>query len=141
MHSMLVTFGIACLLISNASASESACQRPPSDSITLNDAATCDPKPLIYDHEGCKECMYLDTKGIKTIAVGFNLQRSDARAILASVGANYSAIFNGPVTPVKTPCDCNKVTCLNQAQISKIFHITVQGASRDAQGIVSTFGR
>lgn len=142
MYSTLLTVGITCLLIRNSGGSGSAaCQRPIRYSLTDADVAACDPKPLIFDNEGCKECMYLDTKGIKTIAVGFNLQRSDARAILASVGANYSKIFDGPVTPMKTPCDCNTVTCLDKDQIGKILDITAEGARRDARSIISTFRR
>lgn len=137
MHLTLAALCIVGLLSARASAS--VCQKPPRKSLAVDTVTACDPKPLIYDNEGCKECVYLDTRGIKTIGIGFNLQRSDAQSILASVGANYSAIVNGPVTATKTPCNCGKVTCLTQDQIDKIFQITVEGASNDAQSLVATF--
>ena len=142
MNSARILLGIACLIIGKVdNVFGSVCQRPPEKHFSNNTVNACDPRRLIYDHEGCKECVYLDTKGIKTIAVGLNLRRSDAPSILASVGANYSAIVNGPVTAVKTPCDCSKVTCLTQVQINKILEITIKIASRDAQSLISSFAR
>lgn len=52
----------------------------------------CDPKPMIMRHEGKKECVYLDTKGIKTIGVGFNMQNKEAPAVFASIGADYNSL-------------------------------------------------
>jgi GH24 family phage-related lysozyme (muramidase) len=45
--------------------------------------------------EGLKLERYPDPKGIPTIGVGFNLQRADAPALLASVGADYDSIMAG----------------------------------------------
>lgn len=146
MHSSLITLNIVCLLMSNtARVSSTVCQKPPQEeAFASNPTATaCDPKPQIYGNEGCKECMYLDTHKppLKTIGVGFNLQTASAPSILASVGANYSAIVNGPSTPVKTPCDCTKVSCLTRDQIDKMFDISLQQATKDARSVVSTFDR
>ena len=53
---------------------------------------------MIMRHEGKKECVYLDTKGIKTIGVGFNMQNKEAPAVFASIGADYNKFISGPVT-------------------------------------------
>lgn len=149
MRLKLTILCVACLLLTQAATvSSQACQKPPQEPITTNGnaaattTASCNPKPLIYDNEGCKQCMYLDSHkplGIKTIAVGLNLQTANAKAILAAVGADYNAIVNGPATPVLKPCDCSKVTCLTKVQIDKILDETVEQATQDAQGVFSTF--
>lgn len=146
MHSSLITLSIIWLQVmsNTARVSSTVCQKPPQEAFASDTAtAACDPKPQIYDNEGCKECMYLDTHKppLKTIGVGLNLQTASAPNVLASVGANYSAIVNGPSTPVKTACDCSKVTCLTRDQIDKIFDISIQQATKDAQSLVSTFNR
>lgn len=46
-------------------------------------------------NEGVSNTMYHDSVGVPTIANGFNLQRGDARSVLASVGADYDAVMNG----------------------------------------------
>src|SRR3990172_5316451 len=40
--------------------------------------------------EGKKSKAYLDSRGIPTIGIGFNLQRADARQLLKDVGADYN---------------------------------------------------
>jgi lysozyme len=50
-------------------------------------------------NEGERTTMYHDSLGIPTIGIGFNLQRSDARAVLARLGASYDAVMGGaPLT-------------------------------------------
>lgn len=44
-------------------------------------------------NEGFKTTKYQDSLGIWTIGVGFNLERPDARAMLAQVGASYDAVM------------------------------------------------
>ena len=51
--------------------------------------------PRIKQHEGVKPKKYLDTKGIPTVGIGFNLNRSDADAKLKSVGANPIKVKQG----------------------------------------------
>ena len=46
-------------------------------------------------HEGYNSCEYIDTTGNPTICVGFNLNRSDARSKIASVGGDYDKVLNG----------------------------------------------
>jgi lysozyme len=60
------------------------------------------PNPFVIEvarrigiNEGCKLTRYQDTMGIWTIGIGFNLERSDAAAILRAAGANLAAIMAG----------------------------------------------
>ena len=51
---------------------------------------------LIKDGEGYKECTYKDTKGIKTVCVGFNLERgSTSRNAVTNAGGNYDNLLAG----------------------------------------------
>ena len=54
-------------------------------------------RPLLIKHEGWRPKVYNDSKGIKTIGVGFNLEQSGAREICARVGADYDGLCNGTV--------------------------------------------
>ncbi len=53
----------------------------------------CDNYERMKENEGYSKSMYLDTKGLPTIGIGFNLARSDARAKITAVGANYDLIM------------------------------------------------
>ena len=92
----------------------------------------CDPKPMIMRHEGKKECVYLDTKGIKTIGVGFNMQNKEAPAVFASIGADYNKFISGPVTKWSAPCNCSTVPCLTEGQIEELLDISLKTAIADA---------
>jgi GH24 family phage-related lysozyme (muramidase) len=46
-------------------------------------------------HEGTRSKRYLDTKGIPTIGVGFNLQRSGAKEQIEALGLDYEKVKNG----------------------------------------------
>ena len=99
----------------------------------------CDPKPMIMRHEGKKECVYLDTKGIKTIGVGFNMQNKEAPAVFASIGADYNKFISGPVTKWSAPCNCSTVPCLTEGQIEELLDISLKTAIADAQTVIPTF--
>lgn len=51
--------------------------------------------PRVKQHEGVKPKKYLDSKGIPTVGVGFNLNRKDADQKLKSVGANPAKVKKG----------------------------------------------
>lgn len=51
--------------------------------------------PRIKQHEGVKPKKYVDSRGIPTVGVGFNLRRSDADQKLKSVGANPVKVKQG----------------------------------------------
>lgn len=50
---------------------------------------------MIVRHEGIRNKTYLDTEGILTIGVGFNLERVDARQKIESLGLGYNAVCSG----------------------------------------------
>ena len=51
--------------------------------------------PFTEAFESRETNVYTDSEGIKTIGVGFNLERADAEARITAVGANYQNILNG----------------------------------------------
>lgn len=51
--------------------------------------------PRIKQHEGVKPKKYTDSRGIPTVGIGFNLNRSDADAKLKSIGANPAKVKQG----------------------------------------------
>ena len=102
-------------------------------------AQQCDPKPLIIRHEGKKACVYLDTKGIKTIGVGYNMQNKDAPEVFKEIGADYKKFENGPVTKWNVPCNCSSVPCLTEEQIEDLLDISLKTAIADAQKVIATF--
>ena len=56
-------------------------------------------RELIKKHEGVRLKVYKDSLGIPTVGVGFNLNRPDANAVLASVGAKHADVVAGkPLT-------------------------------------------
>ena len=61
-------------------------------------------------NEGSRATMYHDTMGIPTIGIGFNLNRGDARAVMAQIGADYDAVMAG--------------AALSDAQIAQLFAIS-----------------
>ena len=102
-------------------------------------AEQCDPKPLIIQHEGKKPCVYLDTRGIKTIGVGYNMENPDASEVFKSIGADYEKFMNGPVTKSTVRCNCSSVPCLTEEQILELLDITLKTAIEDARKVISTF--
>lgn len=102
-------------------------------------ADQCDPKPMIIRHEGEKACVYLDTKGIKTIGVGYNMQNKDAPEVFDSIGADYNKFESGPVTRWNVPCNCSSVPCLTEDQIEELLDISLKTAIADARKVITTF--
>jgi lysozyme len=49
----------------------------------------------VKQHEGVKPTKYIDSRGIPTVGVGFNLKRADADQKLKSVGANPAKVKQG----------------------------------------------
>ena len=49
----------------------------------------------VKQHEGVKPTKYIDSRGIPTVGVGFNLRRTDADQKLKSVGANPTKVKQG----------------------------------------------
>ena len=51
---------------------------------------------LIKQGEGYRQCTYTDTKGIKTVCYGFNLERgATAKNAVSAAGGDYNSLING----------------------------------------------
>mmetsp|Transcript_482 Transcript_482/g.947 ORF Transcript_482/g.947 Transcript_482/m.947 type:complete len:111 (+) Transcript_482:37-369(+) len=76
---------------------------------------------LIEDGEGLRLCTYKDTKGIKTVCYGFNLERgSSARSRVQAAGEDYNKLLN--------------MGCTTQPVCEKLLSTEVQSA----RGIVQS---
>ena len=80
---------------------------------------------FIEPHEGRRNVAYRDTVGIPTVGVGFNLNREDAPALLASVDADLARVVAG--------------TPLTNEQINSLFRHDVTSAMRVAANSVNGF--
>jgi GH24 family phage-related lysozyme (muramidase) len=70
--------------------------------------------------------VYIDTEGHPTVGVGFNLDRPDARAKISALGLDYDAVRNGDVS-------------LSNAQIDRLFKVTLDEATAGAKKLVPNF--
>ena len=59
-------------------------------------------------NEGYRPCAYTDSKGLRTIGIGFNLEKSGARSRITDLGVDYDAVKKGS-------------KCLNDVQIQRLF--------------------
>lgn len=75
--------------------------------------------------EGWRSVAYEDSVGVWTIGVGFNLQRADARTLLAWVGADYDAVMAG--------------TPLAHEQIERLFDRCLTDAAQSLRANVPGF--
>lgn len=105
----------------------------------LSSSLSCDPVPMIKDNEGHMACMYLDTRGIKTIGYGYNMQNPDAPRVFKQIGADFNKFFNGPLTPSTGQCNCSAVPCLKENQIDALLEISVKRAISDAASVIKSF--
>lgn len=78
--------------------------------------------------EGRENKVYLDTKKIETIGIGFNLTRNGARAAVTGVGADFDRIFKGLDT-------------LTDEQIDKLFLPDVDASIAGARRVVKSFDK
>lgn len=77
---------------------------------------------LIKKHEGVRTAMYKDTLGIPTIGVGFNLNRPDAAALLASVGASRAEVMTGkPLTTAQVDALLAKDLAACEKDLKSLF--------------------
>uniref|UniRef100_A0A7S3DI38 Lysozyme n=1 Tax=Palpitomonas bilix TaxID=652834 RepID=A0A7S3DI38_9EUKA len=81
---------------------------------------------LIEQHEGVRDCVYVDTTGHKTIGVGYNLDQSGARTAIANIGADFDSIYSGK-------------TCLTSSQVEKLFSSSLNNAVQEARNVVSGY--
>jgi GH24 family phage-related lysozyme (muramidase) len=81
---------------------------------------------LLTKHEGRRNHVYLDTLGIPSIGIGFNLRRGGARQSLEAVGANYDEVLAGTQD-------------LSDAQVDSLFDKDLQMAIEAAHRQVPNF--
>ena len=80
----------------------------------------------VIDHEGKRNTVYKDSRGIPTIGVGFNLNRQDSNALLTQVGANPGQIKRGQ-------------SKLNNRQIETLLNKDLKKSKEDAKVLVKNF--
>lgn len=85
-------------------------------------------KAQLIQHEGKRSKVYKDTEGIPTIAVGFNLTRSDAKSKMEAMGLDYRKILSGDLE-------------LNEAQIESLLSADIEAAIADAISSVKVFDK
>ncbi len=68
-----------------------------SDVEILKDSSNSDKNliEMISRHEGLRNFAYDDSLGIRTIGIGFNLERSDAKEKISELGLNFSDVYSG----------------------------------------------
>lgn len=94
-------------------------------SITSSSSIPQDVYDMIERHEGKRNTVYKDTKGIPTIGIGYNLMNPNAKDRLKAVGADPNAVMNG--------------TPLTDEQIYTLFREDVETAKKDAEVFLPNF--
>lgn len=79
-------------------------------------------------HEGYRIKTYLDTEGIPTIGVGFNLTRPDASNLVQRVGADYTQVLKGKQT-------------LTENQVMQLFRYDLSNTVIQARQIVKSYDK
>ena len=74
--------------------------------------------------EARRQSVYVDSVGKKTIGVGFNLERGDARARIEALGLDYQAVLEGRQD-------------LTNSQIDTLLQQDIETARSDARALVS----
>jgi WXG100 family type VII secretion target len=88
-----------------------------------------DTMEFIEQWEGRRQTMYIDERGRgrpRTIGVGFNLERADARAKIEAVGANFEDVLAGRQS-------------LSNQQINALLRSDVEHSIRSARDLVRNF--
>jgi len=91
--------------------------------VTPPEKIIADILPRVKQHEGVKSKVYLDSQGVPTIGVGFNLSRQDSLQRISSVGANYQQVKAGKAA-------------LSDSQISTLLMQDLKAAYEQAQSLV-----
>jgi lysozyme len=73
---------------------------------------------LITKHEGFRCQVYRDTKGNRTIAIGFNLDDPGARAVCETFGLNYDQLLAGTATLTLTEAEAIRDYKIDSAEFA-----------------------
>ncbi len=79
-------------------------------------------------NEGYRAKRYYDSKGIPTVGVGFNLERSGAREAISSVGGDYGQVRSGKES-------------LSESQISALLASDAKSAISSARSLFPDFDK
>jgi len=85
-------------------------------------------KVVIQNHEGRRSTMYLDSEGHPSVGIGFNLDRSDARARIGALGLDYDAVRAGTQS-------------LSDAQIDRLFNDDFNASVAGAKSLLPNFNQ
>ena len=83
-------------------------------------------KAQLIKHEGKKSKVYIDTKGHPTIGVGFNLDRTGAKAKIEALGLDYAKVKSGEQE-------------LSEANIMSLLNDDMDTAVADCQAVFPKF--
>eukprot|EP01029_Cantina_marsupialis_P026906 TRINITY_DN7377_c0_g1_i1.p1 TRINITY_DN7377_c0_g1~~TRINITY_DN7377_c0_g1_i1.p1 ORF type:complete len:178 (+),score=35.59 TRINITY_DN7377_c0_g1_i1:34-567(+) len=89
-------------------------------------SCTDEARALIARHEGTRKCVYKDSRGIKTIGIGFNLEQGGAKSMVERCGADYSSVLAGR-------------KCLTTTEINCLFDYTYNQHAAGAKKNISSF--
>jgi GH24 family phage-related lysozyme (muramidase) len=80
----------------------------------------------IRKHEGCEYTSYDDSLGVRTVGVGFNLTRKDAKPRIEAMGLDYDLVYAGKLK-------------LADAHCRALLMVDVEDAIEAASAIVGSF--
>jgi GH24 family phage-related lysozyme (muramidase) len=80
----------------------------------------------LTNHEGKLSQVYLDSKNIPTVGIGYNLENPSAKKDFDKIGANYITVKTGQ-------------SLLTNNQITDLFNISLNRAKKDVINIVPNF--
>lgn len=86
-----------------------------------------DRKAFITENEGLRLTSYDDSEGVRTVGIGFNLERDDAKEKIEAFGLDFKKVVDGEQS-------------LTKAQANQLFEETLAEAEADAEIIFSNFG-
>lgn len=95
---------------------------------------------FIKRHEGYRKHAYLDSKGIWTTGVGFNLERAGAKLALTAAGVNYDMIWAAIEECKKAgggrkPGEHTAVDVLTDAQVDRLLQADITDSIADCSRI------
>ena len=97
------------------------CRQPPHYLVN----GTCNSFERESLNEGNSPCPYNDNIGIPLVGVGFNLEKTDARKKISSIGADFELVRHGR-------------TCLSDSQVRELFNTEMAAAVRCASSWLSS---
>jgi GH24 family phage-related lysozyme (muramidase) len=100
----------------------------------LSPEKTAEMKAKLEVREGICPEPYLDSRGIPTVGIGFNLIKSGARERIESVGADYDGLLRSATAPSE-----RKDFCLTSEQINGLFKSDLADAFKETLTVYPRF--